>query len=131
MVDSGQVQLGLTDMTLFLRDKQKGAPVDRLPLTPMAHDVRGWYFPKGALHPNAGRLFAAWMVSPEGHALQQSAAGYELATPCSASPTAKYICDQKIDYIDYQTQKLDIMGYYEKLDSYIQMAADIIGVTPQ
>jgi iron(III) transport system substrate-binding protein len=131
MVVNGQAHIGISSVRELLDAKQRGAPVEGASaLGPTERDVRGWYIPKGVQHPNAAKLFVAWMTSPEGRKLQ-SENGLELATPCDASGAAKYICDSGLKYVDPKVTGLDLFAYYEKGDAYSAKAAEILQLKPK
>lgn len=129
MVSSGQAQIGATTVDEIVRGKASGIPVEVAPLGPMLHDLRGWYIPKAVQHPNAARLLAAWLISPEGLALQAKA-GVSKVTPCSVSDIAQYVCDRGIKYIDPQSQGMDPVTFYNKIADYQQLAGQLIGADP-
>ena len=54
--------------------------------------------PQNVLHPNAAKLFIAWLISPEGREAYRKT-GMGLAVPCDASGTAQLLCDNGIPYI--------------------------------
>ncbi len=50
--------------------KNKGAPVDFAPISPVADNMGTSVVMRHAPHPNAGKLFLRWLVTPEGQSLQ-------------------------------------------------------------
>ena len=68
---SGERPLSVTlHMAFFMEMKKKGAPVDYLlPASGAMMQVDGMAVTKGAPHPNAGRLFVDFTMSPEGAAI--------------------------------------------------------------
>ncbi len=129
MVQAGQADIAASTADELVRGKAAGIPVELVPLGPMLHDVRGWYIPKAVQHPNAARLLAAWLVSPEGLALQEKA-GVSKDTPCSASDIAKFVCDRGIKYLDPQSVGLDQFTFYDKVAQYQTLAGQLIGANP-
>jgi iron(III) transport system substrate-binding protein len=129
-ITNGQAALGIVETENFVQLKAQGAPLELAPLSPGLRDVRGWFVPKGAPHPNAAKLFVAWIDSPEGRALQD-AQGTVLSTPCDASAAAKLVCDKGLKYIDYKTQNMDLFDFYNKLGEYQKEAQDLLGVVPK
>jgi len=129
MVLSGQASIGISTVKDLIEMKKQGAPVEGMSLGPMERDVRGWYLPKGVQHPNAAQLFISWIVSPEGWKLQQDA-GLDIATPCSASDVAKWVCDHKLTFTDPQSAGLDLFSYYAKLDDYTAQAQKLLDLNP-
>ncbi|GEM_PF-1835625 len=131
MITNGQAHLGISTVKDMVDLKKKGAPVDGVPaLGPMERDERGWYIPKGVQHPNAAQLFVTWLVSDDGWKQQQKA-GLDIATPCGVSEVAKYVCDSGLKYTDPKSAGLDLFAYYDKLDSYQDVAREVLQLKPQ
>ena len=65
-IASGQAAIGLgAHDYLFLNFKNKGAPVELVPTDVIGVDLTGVVMIKGGPHPNAAKLWAGWITSPE------------------------------------------------------------------
>ena len=73
LVAAGEVPVGLSmyasNIVPLMR---KGAPIDFVPVQPVVARPQGIGVMKNAPHPNAGRLFADYVLSPEGQTLFES-----------------------------------------------------------
>ena len=73
LVAAGEVPVGLTMYSSNIVSlKRKGAPIDFLPVQPVAARTQGIGVAKGAPHPHAALLFADFVLSPEGQKLFES-----------------------------------------------------------
>jgi iron(III) transport system substrate-binding protein len=88
--------VGTTDMEQMLVAKDKGAPIDLAPVSPVIATAFGLYVPPGAPHPAAAELLAAWLVTPAAEHALEKVSYYALATPCSASRMAGMFCAKHV-----------------------------------
>lgn len=73
LVAAGEVPVGLTMYNSNIVSlKRKGAPIDFVPVQPVAARPQGIGIAKNAPHPNAALLFADFVLSPEGQKLFES-----------------------------------------------------------
>lgn len=73
LVAAGEVPVGLTMYNSNIESlKRKGAPIDFVPVQPVAARPQGIGVAKHAPHPNAALLFADFVLSPEGQKLFES-----------------------------------------------------------
>lgn len=73
LVAAGEVPVGLTMYNSNIVSlKRKGAPIDFVPVQPVAARPQGIGLAKSAPHPNAALLFADFVLSPEGQRLFES-----------------------------------------------------------
>ncbi len=73
LVAAGEVPVGLTMYNSNIESlKRKGAPIDFVPVQPVAARAQGIGVAKHASHPNAALLFADFVLSPEGQRLFES-----------------------------------------------------------
>jgi iron(III) transport system substrate-binding protein len=73
LVAAGEVPVGLTMYNSNIESlKRKGAPIDFVPVQPVAARPQGIGVAKHAPHPNAAALFADFVLSPEGQRLFES-----------------------------------------------------------
>jgi iron(III) transport system substrate-binding protein len=73
LVASGEIQVALTIYNANAETlKRKGAPIDWVPVEPVAGRPQGIGVAKHAPHPHAALLFADYVLSPEGQELFNS-----------------------------------------------------------
>jgi iron(III) transport system substrate-binding protein len=73
LVAAGEVPVGLTMYNANIVSlKRKGAPIDFVPVQPVAARPQGIGVARNAPHPNAALLFADFVLSPEGQKLFES-----------------------------------------------------------
>jgi iron(III) transport system substrate-binding protein len=73
MVAAGEVQVGLTIYNANAQSlKQRGAPIDWLPIEPTLARAQGLGVTRHAPHPHAAALLADYIVSPEAQQLLES-----------------------------------------------------------
>jgi iron(III) transport system substrate-binding protein len=73
LVAAGEVPVGLTMYNSNIESlKRKGAPIDFVPVQPVAARPQGIGVARHAMHPNAALLFADFVLSPEGQKLFES-----------------------------------------------------------
>lgn len=73
LVAAGEVPVGLTMYSSNIESlKRKGAPIDFVPVQPVAARPQGIGVAKNAPHPDAAILFADFVLSPEGQRLFES-----------------------------------------------------------
>ncbi|MBI2985245.1 MAG: extracellular solute-binding protein [Deltaproteobacteria bacterium] len=63
---SGEAYIGNASYVAVQQFKSKGAPIEFLFLNPVRVQTRGVSILKASPHPNAAKLFLAWLLSPEG-----------------------------------------------------------------
>jgi iron(III) transport system substrate-binding protein len=73
LVAAGEVPVGLTMYNSNIESlKRKGAPIDFVPVEPVAARPQGIGLARNAPHPHAALLFADFVLSPEGQRLFES-----------------------------------------------------------
>ena len=73
LIASGEIPVGLTVYNSNAESlKRKGAPIDWVPVEPVAARPQGIAVAKNAPHPHAALLFADYVLSPEGQELLNS-----------------------------------------------------------
>ena len=73
LVAAGEVPVGLTMYNSNIESlKRKGAPIDFVPVEPVAARPQGIGLARNAPHPHAALLFADFVLSPEGQKLFES-----------------------------------------------------------
>jgi iron(III) transport system substrate-binding protein len=73
LVAAGEVPVGLTMYNSNIESlKRKGAPIDFVPVQPVAARPQGIGVARNAPHPHAALLFADFVISPEGQKLFES-----------------------------------------------------------
>src|SRR5205085_4308144 len=73
LVAAGEVPVGLTMYNSNIVSlKRKGAPIDFVPVQPVAARPQGIGVARSAPHPHAALLFADFVLSPEGQKLFES-----------------------------------------------------------
>jgi iron(III) transport system substrate-binding protein len=73
LVAAGEVPVGLTMYNSNIESlKRKGAPIDFVPVQPVAARPQGIGVARNAPHPNAALLFVDFVLSPEGQKLFES-----------------------------------------------------------
>ncbi|MBI4319305.1 MAG: ABC transporter substrate-binding protein [Chloroflexi bacterium] len=114
-VAAGQIPMGVFPMTLLPKMLKDGAPVDVAPLGPMQTRRQVVYTMKGVPHPNASKLFMAWLGSSEAFP-EWDKQGRGPLVPCNASVVAKILCDKKIDlFIEDTLEKSEKLGEHEEM----------------
>ena len=87
----------------------------------------GVWIPKGGVkHPNAAKLFLAWMLTPEGKKAVVSAGRGRLA-PAGASLTAKWLADNGIDLVRIESKE-DIRIYNQ---DFAKTVMTLMGLMPK
>src|SRR5213078_819240 len=72
-IAAGEVPVGLTVYNSNVESlRKRGAPIDFVPVDPVAARPQGIGVAKQAPHPNAALLFADFVLSPEGQRLFES-----------------------------------------------------------
>ena len=73
LIAAGEVPVGLTVYNSNVESlRKRGAPIDFVPVDPVAARPQGIGIAKSAPHPNAALLFADFVLSPEGQRLFES-----------------------------------------------------------
>ena len=121
---NGEVALANTYMSQVPLWKAKGQPIDATPISPQWNAPQGAYSVKGLPHPNAAKLFTAWLITPEGQAAMMQT-GRGRSSPCNASETAKLLCDKGIKLIN-----ADTMEKAMRQDALIERTRKILGLKP-
>lgn len=124
-VMGGETPLGLVmGAEIYVRQGQ-GAPIEVLPISPTANAAMTEWIPRGAKHPNAAKLLESWLSSKEGRKLRAKVTGAGLAYPPDASPLAKTLFENKIEY--YRITTADAKEY----NRYSKIAEGLMGFAPK
>jgi iron(III) transport system substrate-binding protein len=122
-VANGECLIGVFRVDGYTRMKKEGAPIEIAPISPSAGSPTGGMLVKGVAHPNAARLFIAWMHSREGRAaLDKVDSG--LAAPCDASAFARTLCDKGIKFALLSTTAEEVTAYL----AFENAAAEALGI---
>lgn len=115
MVGAGELDLAvLASATFASVAQEEGLPVELYYMDPATIFTRVAQVPAKASHPNAGRLFVNWMVSPEGQeAINGDMAG---SSPYDAGVTSSLPLPE--DYLYFPPSELKT-GLPETLDAWI------------
>lgn len=100
--------------------KKDGAPVDWLLVSPIPAMIYLMLVAKGAAHPNAARLWTAWLTTPEGQAAMFEELHYGFLAGSNLSPNGVKVRDAHVDVI---LEELDPA----KDGKLLEMAAAAIG----
>ncbi len=106
----GECLIGMARTSDIYRAQLKGAPIAPCPILPTVAYTVGIIIPKGGVkHPNAAKLFMAWVLGAEGtEALVESGAGP--LHPPEASKCAKWLADNGIGLLRIASKE-DIQEY--------------------
>ncbi|MDE3103127.1 MAG: extracellular solute-binding protein [Chloroflexota bacterium] len=74
-VAAGEYPLGLPVLHTTFPPADAGAPIKYTFLDPTPNEILASWVPTNAAHPNAGKLFAAWLASPVGNVAYENATG--------------------------------------------------------
>ncbi len=86
LVAAGEVPVGLTMYNSNIESlKRKGAPIDFVPVQPVAARAQGIGLARHAPHPHAALLFADFVLSPEGQKLFESMGRVPASTKVKSS----------------------------------------------
>lgn len=86
LVAAGEVPVGLTMYNSNIESlKRKGAPIDFVPVQPVAARPQGIGVARNAPHPHAALLFADFVLSPEGQRLFESMGRVPASTKVKSS----------------------------------------------
>jgi iron(III) transport system substrate-binding protein len=124
-VATGEALLGCAVTEVVLPMIQDNAPIAVAPISPTAGPPIVIGIPVDAPHPNAAKLFVAWLNTADGKAAVKKA-GLGLASPCDASVGAKLLCDNGIKYIPITSNK----DLSELDDAFTKMVLDKMGFLP-
>ena len=102
-IESGQVAIGTSLVSLVLAAQAKGAPVKLAPVSPTNASESYLYVPKGAPHPAAGTLLTSFLSSAPAQKLLAKTYNSRIPTDtdCSAAasqPVVKAMCDAHIKW---------------------------------
>lgn len=98
----GEVGVSSAPLSMLIGKIDVGAPVDILPISPVVVNTFGSAVAAKAQHPNAAKLWIAFLASKEGRdALDAQSIGY--ATPCNESKMGTILCDAGIELIYQKT----------------------------
>jgi len=100
---SEQAPLATVVLPELIELKERGAPVELTPISPVSVSISGLFIPKGAPHPNAAKLFAVWFDTAEARDQLDKLAGYGILEPCEASRQAKLLCEKGIKAVGGKT----------------------------
>jgi iron(III) transport system substrate-binding protein len=93
-VVAGQIAFGIAPTDQGEAQKRLGAPTDWMLMDPIALTQTVYYLPKNPPHPNAARLFGAWLTT-EGLKMLEELEGRGLSWPGSGFRTAQAVEDSK------------------------------------
>ncbi|MBV9121716.1 MAG: ABC transporter substrate-binding protein, partial [Chloroflexi bacterium] len=122
---SGEAALGIGSFSFKILEAAdtKKAPVKISKVSPVGVDLFVSSIPIDVPHPNAARLFAGWIATPEGQASHEKNVGTALLGPGAKSKPAQI-------YQDYGTQLLfETPENVQDEDKYNKLAQKILGVT--
>lgn len=100
--------------------KQKGAPVDWALVGPIPAQVYTSFVPKGVRHPNAARLFCAWLASADGQDAAFEYLRYGFLVGNTLSPNGKKMRDAGVEVVTEATDPI-------RAQKYIEMVGGAIG----
>lgn len=127
-ISSGEVAVGLSGYTALAEaQKQKGAPIDWIPLQKIPVGPLFMFMLKDAPQPNLGKLFLAWLAT-EGSELMESEEFMSLIAN-EDSPTTKRIKELQPDFevIEVKTKE-ELQKTEEAARQIMQAVADVAGV---
>jgi ABC-type Fe3+ transport system substrate-binding protein len=118
MLVSGEIAVAAVYASNYLAvDRKAGAPVAAVPVEPEIVFVDVVFVPKGASHPNAAALLAAWLLNADGQRfLEEFYSGSSMFKPGTAA--AKHATGKKIALpnLDWQTKNTArLQQEYEKI----------------
>ena len=122
-VATGETPLGIVMGAEVPLRQGEGAPIKVLPISPTANAAMVNWMPKGSPHPNAAKLLLSWLVSKEGSKSRTEATKGGYAYPPDASPLAKLLHDNNIEYYRISVDEGD------KYISYSRIVEDLLGFT--
>jgi iron(III) transport system substrate-binding protein len=100
--------------------KKAGAPVDWALVGPIPAQVYTSFVPKGVRHPNAARLFCAWLASADGQDAAFEYLRYGFLTGNTLSPNGKKMRDAGVEVVTEATDPI-------RAQKYIEMVGGAIG----
>ncbi len=126
-VASGELLIGLVVLTVVAEEKAKGAPLGLAPLGPELVQPQEVFVIKGGPHPNAGKLFAAWLGTAEATP-GWTAANWGPLNPCTGPLVIdKFFCEYK----DYKYVHEDTLEQSKQTTDIRKIVADTLGLTAQ
>lgn len=127
-ISAGEVALGLSGYTALAEaQKQKGAPIDWVPLKKVPVGPLFMFMLKDAPQPNLGKLFLAWLAT-EGADLMESEE-YMSSIANENSSTTKRIKELQPDYEVIEVKTSDELKKTEEAARQImEVVADVAGV---
>ena len=124
-VVTGECLLGIGNISDIPAARKKGAPIAFCPITPAAGYPSGVFIPKGGVkHPNAAKLFIAWVASKEGLA-EFEKIGRGTYHPPESSMSAKALADAGIDFVRVTTLE-DIKEYNGPFTKTVMQGMDLM-----
>jgi iron(III) transport system substrate-binding protein len=106
----GECPIGMPRVSDVFRASKDGAPLAPCPIKPAVAYPTGIFIPKGGVkHPNAAKLFMAWMLTPEGMTKLGDAGGGILYPP-EASDAAKWLANNNLSLMRIASKE-DIQEY--------------------
>lgn len=110
LIVAGEFPIGVSAIKNVIVYKRRGAPLEWVPLEPVAVWPTGFSVYKEAKHPHCGILFVAWMSSPEGQMANEEYAGRSLPFPGLNTRMSRML----------EGKKLAVVGWSES-DSALQI----------
>jgi iron(III) transport system substrate-binding protein len=105
----GECPIGMPRVSDVFRAQKEGAPIAPCLMPAVAYST-GVFIPKGGVkHPNAAKLFMAWMLTPEGTESIIDAGG-GLLYPPEASKTARWLADNNLGFMRIASRE-DLQEY--------------------
>jgi iron(III) transport system substrate-binding protein len=122
----GECPIGMAQVADVFNGVQEGAPIAPCPMPAVAYP-RVIFIPKGGVkHPNAAKLFMAWLLTPEGTKAFVDA-GEGLLYPPEASKAAKWLADNGIGLIRIASKE-DVDEYNR---DFAEMVMKETGLKPE
>lgn len=122
-VANGETPLGIVMGAEVPLRQGEGAPIKVLPISPTGNAAMVNWIPKNSPNPNAGKLLMSWLVSKEGSKSRTEATKGGYAYPPDASPLAKLLHDNKIEYYRVSVDEGD------EYISYSRVVENLLGFT--
>jgi iron(III) transport system substrate-binding protein len=108
---AGQYPLGVTYLDKVLFFKRKAAPVEWIPLEPVAGFLYGRGIAKNALHPHAAILYVGWLATPEGQKFLEKYTDKSLPFPDAGTEQSRLLEGKKLALVGYgdEAERMDDM----------------------
>ncbi len=102
---AGMVPLAVTATNKIISLKRQGAPVEWVPLDPVAGDLSGYSITKEAPHPHSAILLLAWLASADGQKMLEKYAGRSLPFPGLGTEDSRMLEGKKLALVDWDEKK--------------------------